>query len=140
MLVPALLLAALDLAVKADLPTSRWLLHERSAGWVVLSIILVVGCVLLAAVPSRPVALGAALTAAGALGNLASFAWYGGAVPNPLVAGRWPNGIAYNLADVFVVLGLLVLIPALAAASIANRDRLLPPRRWERALARRLGR
>ena len=63
---------------------------------------------------------------------------HGGRVPNPLVAGT----VALNLADVFVLAGAPVLIVALARVTIRHRDRvdrIIPPRRWELALRRRLG-
>ncbi len=127
-------LAALDFAVKEWLPTSEWLLHERSSGWVGLSAALLVGCLAIAAIPSRMVTAAAAITAGGTLGNLVSVGRYGG-VPNPLLVGG-ANGIAFNVADVFVVGGLVFLAAALASASVRNRTRLLPPRRWEAALIR----
>ena len=133
-IVPTLALASLDLAVKERLPTSEWLLHERSAGWVALSTALLVGCVAIACLSSRKVAVMAALTAGGALGNLVSVA-SDGAVPNPLHVGG-ANGIAFNLADVFVVSGLLLLVVALMSASVRHRDRLIPPRQWEQRLVR----
>lgn len=125
-----LALAFLDLGVKDSLPTSEWLLHERSAGWVVLSAALLVGCLAVAVLSSRTVAAVAAVTAGGALGNLISVARYG-AVPNPLLIGG-ANGVVFNLADVFVLVGLLLLVVALATASVRNRHRLIPPRRWEK--------
>ena len=73
-IVPTLGLALLDLAVKERLPTSEWLLHERSAAWVALSTALLLGCVAIACLSSRTVAVMAALTAGGALGNLVSVA------------------------------------------------------------------
>jgi len=131
-IVPTLGLAFLDLAVKERLPTSEWLLHERSAAWVVLSAALLVGCFAIACMSSRKVAAMAAVTAGGALGNLISVG-RDGAVPNPLRIGG-SNGIVFNLADVFVVGGLLLLVVALMSASVRHRDRLIPPRRWEQKL------
>ena len=127
-------LALLDFAVKERLPTSEWLLHERSAAWVGLSVALLVGCSALAALSSRVVAAMASVTAGGALGNLISVGQRG-AVPNPLHIGG-SSGIAFNLADVFVVGGLLLLVVALASISVRHRDRLIPPRRWEKKLVR----
>ena len=99
-------LAARDFAVKEWLPTSEWLLHERSSGWVGLSAALLVGCLAIAAISSRMVTAAAAITAGGTLGNLVSVGRYGG-VPNPLLVGG-ANGIAFNVADVFVVGGLVI--------------------------------
>ncbi len=133
-IVPTLALAAVDLAVKERLPTAEWLLHERSAGWVALSAALLLGCLAIACLSSPKVAIMAALTAGGALGNLISVG-RDGAVPNPLHLGG-SNGIVFNLADVFVVSGLLLLVVALMSASVRHRDRLIPPREWEKRLVR----
>lgn len=110
--VGAVVLAAVDLAVKAALSTSPWLVHERSRAWLVLSLLLVAGCLALARVPSRAVAGAAGLTAGGLLGNIASALTHHGAVPDPLLLGGARHGVAFNLADVFFVLGLLGLISA----------------------------
>ena len=48
------------------------------------------------------------------------------------------NGIAFNLADVFVLLGIILLTVTLCGVTIRNRDRLIPPRAWMRAVQRRL--
>ena len=133
-IVPTLGLAFLDLAVKERLPTSEWLLHERSAAWVAASTALLLACFAIAWLSSLKVAVMAALTAGGALGNLVSVT-RDGAVPNPLHVGG-SNGIVFNLADVFVVGGLLLLVVALMSASVRNRDRLIPPRQWEQRLVR----
>jgi lipoprotein signal peptidase len=68
------------------------------------------------------------------LGNLVSGLEHGGRVPNPIVVGSF----ALNIADVFVLVGVPVLVVALARISIRHRDQLIPPRRWEAALRRRL--
>ena len=135
---PALALAAVDLAVKAALPTKDWDFHQRSHAWSVLSIASVVVLVLLAVLPSRLVAAAAGIVAGGVVGDVVSAYRHGGRVPNPLVVGAF----ALNLADVFVLAGVPVLVIALARVSIRYReriDRLIPPRRWELALRRRIG-
>jgi lipoprotein signal peptidase len=137
-LAPALALAAVDLGVKAAFPTSSWDYHQRSHGWSILAVCLFVVVLLLAVLPSRLVAVAAGVVAGGVLGNVVSAYRHGGSVPNPIVVGV----IALNLADVFVLLGVPVLVFALARVSIRNRDRidrLIPPRRWELRLRRRLG-
>jgi hypothetical protein len=134
-LVPAVVLAAVDLAVNAVLPTSRWDFHQRSQLWSALTAVLVVVLVLLALLPSRLVATSVGIVAGGVLGNLVAAREHGGRVPNPIVVGSF----ALNLADVFVLAGVPIMVFALARVSIRHRDSLIPPRRWEASLRRRLG-
>jgi hypothetical protein len=137
-LAPALTLAAVDLAVKAQLTTKDWDFHQRSHAWSVLAVAVLAVLLALAVLPSRLVALAAGVVAGGVLGNVVSAHEHGGSVPNPLVVGP----LASNLADVFVLVGAPILVVALARVSIRHReviDRLIPPRRWELALRRRLG-
>ena len=49
------------------------------------------------------------------------------------------TGIAFNAADVFILVGNLVLMVSLMVVTIRHRDRLIPPRRWKAALRRRFG-
>jgi hypothetical protein len=137
-LAPALTLAAIDLGVKAAFPTSRWDFHQRSHAWSVLTVSLLVVVLLLAVLPSRLVAVASGVVAGGVLGNVVSAHQHGGRVPNPIVVGA----IALNLADVFVLAGVPLLMFSLGRVSIRHRDRidrLIPPRRWELALRRKLG-
>ena len=75
---------------------------------------------------------------AGALANLISARSDGNRVPNPLVIGDYQRGFAFNLADVFFLAGNLLLMAALVVMVVHRRDRLAPPRAWERALLRQL--
>jgi prepilin signal peptidase PulO-like enzyme (type II secretory pathway) len=136
--VPAAALAAADLIVKASVPTAGWAFHHRSDAWVALSIVLLVGALGLIAVPSRAVALAGGVMCGGVIGNLVSARWEGNRVPNPLVIGHYGHGVAFNLADVFFLLGNLMLMAALIAVVFNNRDRLPASREWERELVRRL--
>jgi lipoprotein signal peptidase len=120
--VGAVALAAVDLAVKAALMTSPWLLHERSRAWLALSLLLVAGCLVLARIPSRTVTGAAGLTAGGLLGNIASALTHDGAVPDPLLLGGAQHGVAFNMADVFFVLGVLGLV----SAAIRHRRLIVP--------------
>jgi hypothetical protein len=138
LLLCALAPATVDLAVKAAVSTPTWELHHRSPGWNALMAVLLVGLLALVALPSRLVAVSAGAVAGGVLGNLASALAHGDRVPNPLVA----FGVAFNLADVFVVAAVPLLVLALARVTVRHRDRIdrvIPPRRWEVALRRRLG-
>jgi Signal peptidase (SPase) II len=64
-------------------------------------------------VPSRAALLGAAVAIGGALGNLCSlFIWARQGVPDPLVVRGETTGLAFNLADVFAVVGGTVMICA----------------------------
>ena len=138
LLAPTLALAAVDLGVKAAFPTTSWDFHQRSHAWSVLTVSLLVIVLVLAVLPSKLVAVAAGVVAGGVLGNVVSAHQHGGRVPNPIVVGP----VALNLADVFVLVGVPVLVFALARVSITHRehiDRHIPPRRWELALRRRLG-
>ena len=136
--VPAAALAATDLIVKETVATHFWDFHQRSSAWVGLSAGLLIGALALALVPSRAVALAAGVMSGGVIGNLVSARLDGDKVPNPIVIGSYENGVAFNLADVFFLVGIGVLMAALIIVTFRNRDRLIPPRAWERALRRRL--
>ena len=135
---PAAALASVDQIVKATVHTPWWAFHHRSHGWVVLSMALLIGAVLLALVPSRLVAVAAGVMSGGVLGNLLSARWDANCVPNPLVIGDYGHGLAFNLADVFFMFGNLLLMSLLIVMTVRNRHRLPPPGAWERALLRRL--
>ena len=137
-LVPMLALAGIDLAVKAGVRTTEWDFHQRSQAWSVVAAVLLVAVLSLVVLPSRLVAMAAGVVAGGVLGNVVSAHQHDGRVPNPIVVGS----VALNLADVFVLAGIPLLVFALARVAIRNResiDRVIPPRRWELALRRRLG-
>jgi lipoprotein signal peptidase len=135
---PAVALVAVDQVVKATVSTPGWAFHHRSYGWVALSIAVLVGAFFLTLVPSRAVAVAAGVMSAGAIGNLISARLDGNRVPNPLVIGDYQRGIAFNLADVFFLVGNMLLMSALIVMLVRRRERLAPPRTWERALLRQL--
>jgi hypothetical protein len=133
-------LAAADIATKEYVPTPDVALHPRSLAWAVGSIVLIAAAVPLLRLPSWSVAIAAGVMAGGTLGNLVSAFVYGGNVPNPILIGNYEDrGIAFNLADLFTFFGILALTVSLVAVAIRHRDRLLPPRPWERRLWERLG-
>jgi hypothetical protein len=135
---PALAVAALDLAVKHFVATHAVDLHRRSHAWSLMSAILLVVVTALAVLPSRLAAFAAGVVAGGIAGNLVSALEHGGSVPNPIVVGN----VAFTVADVCVLVGVPLLAVALVRVAIVHRDlidRAIPPRRWERGLRRRLG-
>jgi lipoprotein signal peptidase len=135
---PAVVLVSVDQVVKATASTPLWAYHHRSYGWVALSIAVLVGAFFLTLVPSRAVAIAAGVMGAGAIANLISWRLDGNRVPNPLVIGDYERGFAFNLADLFFLVGNLLLMASLIVMIVRRRDRLAPPRAWERALLRQL--
>jgi lipoprotein signal peptidase len=131
-------LASVDLLVKATVPTAAWAFHHRSNAWVAVSVILLLAAVALSRVPSRAVAFAGGVMSAGVLGNLVSARADGNWVPNPFTISPGHYEFAFNLADVFFLLGNLLLMAALIDVTIRHRGRLAPPRDWERALVRRI--
>jgi lipoprotein signal peptidase len=125
---PAAALASLDLFVKATVPTASWAFHHRSDSWIALCVGLLVGTAFLSVVPSASVAFAGGVMSAGVLGNLVSARWDGNWVPNPLLIRHWGFTVAFNLADVFFLVGNLLLMTTLAAEVVRHRDRLAPAR------------
>jgi lipoprotein signal peptidase len=123
MLLLALSVAAVDQCVKVAVATPSWAYHHRSPSWLLGSCVLCLVVPTLAAVPSRAVLVGAALLSGGVLGNLLSASADGLEVPNPLLVGR-TTGVAFNVADVSIIVGNLTLMVALATFAITHRDRM----------------
>jgi len=118
-------LAGIDLLVKSVLPTAPLFFHRRSGEWMILSAVVLVFALLLTRLPSRVLAGSAGLLAAGVLGNLVSARSHDGRVPNPFVIGRGELELAFNLADLFV-LGGIVLLTVAAVRLTARYRHLLP--------------
>jgi lipoprotein signal peptidase len=118
----ATFVALVDLAHKAH-STSAVLVHDRStlylAGGLATS---VVWAGLITLTRSSSIALASGVLLGGVAGNLLSVALWRG-VPDPVVAG----GLAFNLGDAAVALGVVLLIPAALAFAARNRERLFDP-------------
>ncbi len=127
MLCVALPLATADLVVKANEPTEPWAYHERSLGWLVLSLSLLGGMMVVTRIPSVLAAVAAGVLTGGLLGNSFSAAWNGMEVPNPLVLGGSRMLIAFNLADIWALLGIISLVCAIGAWLIRNRELIPQP-------------
>lgn len=115
-------LAATDLAVQASVAGNPGLAHHRTLAWLLLSFGILAVVLGSAALPSRLLACSAGILGGGLTGNLGSALLHHRVIPNPFVAGD----VAFNLADTFVVAGLL--LGALAVMRLANRYRHLLPR------------
>ena len=131
---PATLVAGVDLVHKAAAVAhdgAGIVAHPRSALYVTgiaLTSALWAGTIVLTR--SASIAAAGGIVAGGAAGNLASLALWPSVdgVPNPLLAG----GVAFNVADAAVAVGLsLILVTALLFAA-SNRARLREPVRLRR--------
>lgn len=125
----ATVVAALDLAHKALAISENGAavnLHDRPGRYVVAGAALSLawaGAVVLTR--STSIALPGGVVLGGAAGNLVSFALWPSlaGVPDPIVAA----GIAFNVADVAVVTGFALLLPAVLVFAVRNRARLFEP-------------
>lgn len=115
-------LAAVDLTVQASVAGDPAFAHHRTLAWLLLSFGILAVVLGSAALPSRRLALSAGILGGGLAGNLGSALLHHRVIPNPFVAAD----IAFNLADTFVVAGLV--LGAIAAMQLANRYRHLLPR------------
>jgi hypothetical protein len=132
----ALPLAAADLVWKSVETTPSWAYHQRSPAWLALSLGLVAVAFAVSRIRSTAVLVAAGVMAGGVLGNALSGAWNDLRVPNPLVVTVGDGVVAFNLADILTMLGILGLTAALGIALIRNRH-VLPTRREARAMVAR---
>lgn len=118
--------SALDVAHKALSISERGgavVAHDRSALYVAgIAAASLVWAGALTLTRSSSVAFAGGVVLGGAAGNLVSIALWPSlpGVPYPIVAGS----VAFNVADVAVVLGFALLLPATLAFAARNRQRL----------------
>ncbi len=127
LLVVTVSLAAVDLYVKLAVPTPSWALHQRSDVWFFGSCVLMFAALALARLPSNTVTVAAGIFNGGMLGNLISASSDHLEVPNPILIGHQTGGIAFNMADAFILTGNLMLVVSLCVLTIRHRE-LLPQR------------
>jgi lipoprotein signal peptidase len=120
----ALGVAAVDLTHKLVVHADYH--HVRSRYVAIAMIAVIAGLVVLVPrVPSRAALLGGAAAVGGALGNLCSLLiWGGRGVPDPLVLQVETTGLAFNLADVFAVVGGIVMITAVVVQGLRRQAAL----------------
>jgi hypothetical protein len=128
----------------ADLVVAKWAEHHhptfdhhRSVGWVALSLGVFLFVAVLARVPSRLLAFGCGLQAGGTLGNLLWAVTHHLVVSNSFIVHGSEGGIAFTLGDVFVLVGILVIVVGSMRMTIRHRD-LLPESTVAVRLFRRL--
>jgi lipoprotein signal peptidase len=119
----AAIVALADLGHKATAAPEY--LHGRSAGYVVLVLGLTLAWAAAIVLTRSPaLALGGGIAAGGAIGNVFSLVFWPG-VPNPIDVAP----VAFNLADVFVLVGFLFVAGATIALACRDRERLREPLR-----------
>jgi lipoprotein signal peptidase len=127
--VTAALVAGVDLVHKAVAladPGSAVVLHPRSVLYAVgVAAVSALWAAAILLTRSAWIALGGGVSLGGAGGNVASLALWPGVkgVPNPLVA----HDIAFNIADLAVVLGLVLVLVSAVVFAAQNRTRLSEP-------------
>ena len=122
-------LACFDVWMNLILPSPDWALHHRSGLWAIGCLVVLVLVVPLTRLRSNAVTIGAGVFAGGVLGNLISGASDHLVVPNPLLLDTGSGGIAFNLADTFILAGNLILMVSLCALAVRHRERLRVARR-----------
>jgi lipoprotein signal peptidase len=120
--------AGLDLAQKAFSISERGvvLVHARPTFYVAgLAVAALVWAGAIVRARSASIAVAGGVVLGGAIGNLASIALWPSlaGVPDPLVAG----GVAFNVADVAVAVGFVLLLPATALFALKHHERLFDP-------------
>jgi lipoprotein signal peptidase len=110
-----------DLAQKAASPVYG---HPRSTLYVVAAALML--ALLVATVPRVPsdaLAVAAGVACAGVAGNAVSAVAWSGGIPNPIVVGD----VAFNLADVYAVVGAALLVGGASLFALTHRDLLHRP-------------
>ena len=115
--------ATIDLAHKSFARTE---FHHARTPFIALIMAAVIAAlvVLVPRVPSNAAACGAGIACGGALGNFISLLAWSQGVPDPLVVSGTQHGVAFNLADLFAVMGDALLLSAIVLYGIRHRARL----------------
>ena len=99
--------------------------HARTPYVTFVMAALIVALVLLVPrLPSNAAAIGAGIACGGALGNLVSLLAWNKGVPDPIVIVGATCGLAFNLADIFAVVGDTLLLSTVLVLGMQRRGAL----------------
>jgi lipoprotein signal peptidase len=122
----AIVFAAIDLLHKSF--ASAEFHHARAQSVAVIMAGVIVALVLLVPrIPSTAAAVGAGIACGGALGNLVSLLVWSEGVPDPIVFIGATHALAFNLADLFALVGDALLLSAAVVYGVRQRERLREP-------------
>jgi lipoprotein signal peptidase len=122
----AIVFAAIDLVHKSF--TVAEFHHARTQVAAVIMAGVIAALVLLVPrIPSTAAAVGAGIACGGALGNLVSLVVWSQGVPDPIVFIQATHGLAFNLADLFALVGDALLLSAAILYGVRQRERLREP-------------
>jgi hypothetical protein len=128
LIVIAAWIGACDMIVKLVEPTETGLYHKRTH--LELFVILAISATAVYLVPlarSRLISLGAGLMVGGGIGNALSILVFPLGVPNPFTVSESGWTIAFNLADVCVAIGFVLMTSGVWGLSIGRRHELRSP-------------
>ena len=91
------------------------------AAWIVLCLLIVPGLLLVTRIPSPLVPPAAGVLLAGVLGNVLSAAWNDLEIPNPIIISGDTGLLAFNLADLYTLVGIILLVAAVGGWLVRNR-------------------
>jgi hypothetical protein len=123
LLLVAALVTAVDLGDEIVSPTLPDYYHTRPLSIVATMVaVTALGCVAFPRTGSRGIAVAGGLMVGGGIANTISFLAWGRGIPNPIVSYRL--GAAFNLADLAVAAGFVLLVPAAIVFALRHRHEL----------------
>lgn len=128
LIVLAAWLSACDLIVKLVKPTETGLYHKRT--YYELAFILAITAAVIYIVPyarSQMISVGAGLMVGGGFGNALSIVIFPLGVPNPFTVSQDGWTVAFNLADIAVVIGFVLTTIGAWSLCIQHRHELRRP-------------
>ncbi|MDX6514403.1 MAG: hypothetical protein QOH73_69 [Gaiellaceae bacterium] len=126
LLAVAAVVVAVDIGDKLVTPTLPEAFHPRPPiVLLAMVVVTVLGLVTFPRAGSRAIAIAGGLMVGGGVANTVSLLAWGSGIPNPLLSSRYD--IAFNLADLAVGSGFVLLLPATLAFAVRHREHLNSP-------------